>query len=157
MKKKGSKIIITNHCLVYSWPGASHFTWELYMLTERWHSPVHRGKERNDPHCEGGDEKNRNIEEVKIKRGICGRAGAHCRVPAHQCLIWKIIFLLVNSDLSNKILCMFTFNSSSFRKDSILLGTTSVWAGLDLLGAKDALLFLNQALPEADAIDRLPL
>lgn len=49
----------------------------------------------------------------------------------------------VNSeyDLSDKILCIFTFNCSSFRKDSILLGTTSVWAGLDLLGAKDAPLF----------------
>lgn len=53
------------------------------------------------------------------------------------------IFPLVNSeyDLSNKILFMFTFNSSSFRKDSVLLGTTSVWAGLDLLGAEDAPLF----------------
>lgn len=44
-----SKINITNHCLVWSWPGASPFTWELCMLTERWHSPVQEGKERNVP------------------------------------------------------------------------------------------------------------
>lgn len=88
---------------------------------------------------------------LRMKQEICGRAGARCRVPAQQSLIWNIIFPLINNeyDLSNKILCMFKFNSSSFRKGSI-------WAGLDLWGAEDPSLFLNQALSEADAIDRLP-
>lgn len=68
---------------------------------------------------------------LKMKRGICDRAGAHCRVPVQRCLIGKIIFPLINNeyDLSNKILCMFRFNGPSFRKGSILPGTSSnlVW------------------------------
>lgn len=68
---------------------------------------------------------------LKMKRGLCDRAGAHCRVPLPRCLIGKIIFPLINNeyDLSNKILCMFRFNSPSFRKGSILPGTSSnlVW------------------------------
>lgn len=44
-----------------------------------------------------------------------------------HCLIWNIIFSLINNkyNLSDRILCMFKFNNSSFGKNSVLPDPTS--------------------------------